>query len=232
MPRAAAFFDLDRTLIRKSSTLALAPAFRRRGIITRRGLAKAGVLQILFMARGADDATVRRSIATGFAALRGFPVAEMQALLNESLERVLRPLVYAEAEAVADEHRARDERLYVVSAGLQEIAEALARALRFDGALGSVCESVEGVYTGRVARALHGHGKGEAVAELARERGYDLGACAAYSDSASDVPLLELVGRPVAVNPDRELRRVAQAREWEIIGFRRRARLAHVAGPT
>ena len=91
MPRAAAFFDLDRTLIRKSSTLALAPAFRRHGVITRRGLAKAAVLQLLFMARGADDATVRRSIARGFAALKGFSVAELQALVEGALERVLRP---------------------------------------------------------------------------------------------------------------------------------------------
>ena len=220
MPRTAAFFDLDRTLIRKSSTLALAPAFRRHGIITRRGLARAALLQILFVARGADDATVRRSIAEGFAALRGFRVADMQALVDGALERVLQPLVYVEAEAAADTHRARGELLYVVSAGLEEVAAALARALGVDGALGSVCESVDGVYTGRVVRALHGEGKAEAVAELAAAKELELAGCTAYSDSASDMPLLELVGRAVAVNPDRALRRLAAARGWEVLDFR------------
>src|SRR3954470_25080157 len=133
----AALFDLDRTLIRRSSALALAGSFRERGLITRRQLARAAVWQLLFMARGANAEAVRRVAEDGMAILRGFPVREMQELVAEAMEPVLKPLVYAESLDLVRHHRDRGEPVYIVSATLQEILDALAVELGFDGAVGS-----------------------------------------------------------------------------------------------
>ena len=215
----AAFFDLDRTLLRRSSALALAPAFRAHGLISRRQVAKAAAWQLLFMARGASHQAVRRAAVDGLAILRGFTPAEMRALVAESMELVLRPLVYAESFDLVEHHRSRGERVYIVSATLQEIVEAIADDLDFDGALGTLCEVESGVYTGRALRALHAEEKARAIGEL----GHDLAESTAYSDSHTDLPFLDAVGHPVAVNPDRALRRIAAARGWPIMEFARRA---------
>src|SRR3954470_6804599 len=201
----AAFFDLDRTLLRRSSALALAPAFRKRGIISRRMMVEAAAWQVLFMLRGASHEAVRRAAVDGLLLLRGRTPDEMRELVAESMERVLRPLVYAESLDLVERHRKRGEPVYIVSATLQEIVEAIADDLGFDGALGTVCEVVDGAYTGKAIRALHAENKASCVRKLAHSRGLDLGVCTAYSDSHTDVPFLEAVGRPVAVNPDRKL---------------------------
>jgi HAD superfamily hydrolase (TIGR01490 family) len=216
---AAAFFDLDRTLIRRSSALALAPVFRARGLISRGQLAKAAVWQIMFALRGASKETVRRAAEDGLMVLRGFTPEEMVSIVVDSMERILRPLVYAESLDLVERHRRRGEPVYIVSATLQEIVQAIADDLGFDGALGSVCEVVDGKYTGRSIRALHAENKARCIAEL----GFDLDASTAYSDSHSDLPFLEAVGHPVAVNPDRGLRRVAAQRGWPVLEFGRRA---------
>jgi HAD superfamily hydrolase (TIGR01490 family) len=221
--RAAAFFDLDKTILRRSSTLALAPAFRRHGVITRAQVAKAAFWQLLFVLRGTSRERVRAAAEDGLILLAGFTPAQMQALVAESLEHVLRPLVYGEPLRLVEEHRARDEPTYIVSASLQEIVDVVARDLGFDGALGTICEVEDGVYTGRGVRSLHGEHKAHAVRELAAAEGYDLGASTAYSDSHTDLPFLEAVGRPVVVNPDRALRRVADERGWPVLRFTQRA---------
>ena len=216
---AAAFFDLDRTLIRRSSALALAPSFRTYGVISRVQLAKAAFWQLLFVARGASAEIVRSAAEEGLMILRGFTPARMAELVEGALEPVLKPLVYPEAVALAREHQERGEPVYIVSAMLQEIADAIAADLGFDGALGTVCEVVDGKYTGRWLRSCHGAGKAAAVRELADTEGFDLRVSTAYSDSHSDIPFLEIVGRPVAVNPDRELRRSARERGWPVVEF-------------
>jgi HAD superfamily hydrolase (TIGR01490 family) len=216
---AAAFFDLDRTLIRRSSALALAPAFRAAGIISRRQLARAAAWQLLFAARGASHAAVKRAAEGGLVVLRGFTPEELRTLVAGSMERVLRPLVYAESLDLVDRHRRRGEPVYIVSATLQEIVEAIAEDLGFDGALGTICEVVDGRYTGRAIRPLHAENKARCIREL----GYDLDASTAYSDSHTDLPFLEAVGHPVAVNPDRTLRRIAASRDWPVLEFGRRA---------
>ena len=221
--RPAAFFDLDRTLLRRSSALALAGSFRERGLISRRALAKAAAWQLLFVLRGASAETVRKAAEDGLVILRGFSPGEMRELVARALEPVLRPLVYREPLALAAEHRARGEPVYVVSATLQEIVEGIADDLRFDGALGTICQVEDGVYTGRSLRALHGEAKAAAVRELAEREGLDLAASTAYSDSHTDVPFLEAVGKPVAVNPDRALRRIARERGWPVLEFSERA---------
>jgi HAD superfamily hydrolase (TIGR01490 family) len=219
---AAAFFDLDRTLIRRSSALALAGPFRRRGLITRVHLVKAAYWQLLFIARGASPETIRSAAEEGLRFLDGFSVAEMQDLVGDAMEPILRPLVYAEPLRLVEEHRARGEKVYIVSATLQEIVQHIADDLGFDGAIGTTAEIVDGVYTGRVLRAMHGERKADAVRELAAAEGLELAACTAYSDAYGDVPFLEAVGHPVAVNADRQLRRLARERGWPTLEFSER----------
>jgi HAD superfamily hydrolase (TIGR01490 family) len=217
--QAAAFFDLDRTLIKRSSVLALAGSFRRRGLISRLDLIKSAFWQVLFVLRGASAERVRSAAEDGMKILNGFSVAEMQHLVGDAMETVLRPLVYEEPLRLLERHRARGEPVYIVSATLQEIVQHIADDLGFDGAVGSICEVVDGVYTGRTLRAAHGEGKADALRELAAAEGLDLERSTAYSDSYSDVPFLEAVGRPVAANPDRKLRRIAAERGWPVVHF-------------
>jgi len=219
MSRAAAFFDLDRTLLRRSSALALAGSFRQHGVIGRGQLAKAAAWQLLFAARGAGAETVRKAAEDGLMILKGFRVDDLRTLVATAMEPILKPLVYQEPLHLATRHRERGEPVYIVSATLQEIVEELARELGFDGAIGSTCEIVDGVYTGRSIRGAHGEGKATAIRELAEQEGLDLAASTAYSDSHTDLPFLEAVGNPVVVNPDRELRRIAVERDWPILEF-------------
>ena len=216
---AAAFFDLDRTLLRRASALALAGTFRERGLISRRQLAKAAGWQLLFVLRGASHETVRRAAEDGLLLLRGFTPDEMRELVADAMEPVLKPLVYAEPLHLVEQHRERGEPVYIVSASLQEIVEGIAEELGFDGALGTICEVRDGAYTGKALRALHAENKAECVRDLAAARGYDLAECTAYSDSHTDLPFLEAVGKPVTVNPDRQLRREAQERGWPVLEF-------------
>jgi len=219
---AAAFFDLDRTLLRRSSVLALAGSFRERGLISRLDLAKSACWQLLFVARGASAQRVRSAAEDGMRVLDGFSVDEMRHLVGDAMEPVLRPLVYAEPLRLLQQHRDPGAPGDIVSATLQEIVEHIADDLGFDGAIGSTCEVVDGVYTGRTLRAAHGEGKAEAVRELAASLGLDLATSTAYSDSYTDVPFLEAVGRPVVVNPDSRLRRIALERGWPALAFAER----------
>jgi HAD superfamily hydrolase (TIGR01490 family) len=220
---AAAFFDLDRTLLRRSSALALAGSFRERGLISRRQMLHAAGWQLLFVARGAGHEAVRRAAEDGLRVLAGYTPEELRELVAEAMEPVLRPLVYAEPLRLVEQHRDRGERVYIVSATLQEIVEAIAEELDFDGALGTTCEVRDGHYTGRPIRALHAVAKAECLREFAERESLDLADCTAYSDSHTDLPFLEAVGHPVVVNPDRELRRIAADRGWPVLEFSGRA---------
>jgi HAD superfamily hydrolase (TIGR01490 family) len=222
--RAAAFFDLDRTLLRRSSALALAGPFRERGLINRRQLAKAAAWQVLFVLRGASHETVRRAAEDGLVVLRGYRPEELRELVATAMEPVLKPLVYREPLELVARHRERGEPVYIVSATLQEIVDELARELDFDGALGTVCElDEEGSYTGRALRSLHAEAKADALRELAAAEGFELADCTAYSDSHTDLPFLEAVGHAIVVNPDRALRRIARRRGWPVLEFAERA---------
>jgi HAD superfamily hydrolase (TIGR01490 family) len=144
--------------------------------------------------------------------------------MAESMERVLCPLVYAEPMRLLERHRALGEPSYVLSASLHEIVCHIALDLGFDGCVGSTCEIVGGVYTGRALRPCYGEYKAGALRELAAREGIDLGGSTAYSDSHTDLAFLEAVGRPVAVNPDRKLRAIAADRGWPVLEFDRRLR--------
>jgi HAD superfamily hydrolase (TIGR01490 family) len=219
---AAAFFDLDRTLLRRSSALALAGSFRERGLISRRQMLRAAWWQLLFVARGASHEAVRRAAEDGLRVLDGYTPEEMRELVAEAMEPVLRPLVYAEPLRLVEQHHARGERVYIVSATLQEIVDAIAEDLGFDGALGTICEVQDGRYTGKAVRSLHAGAKAEVLRQVAQQEGFVLAECTAYSDSHTDLPFLEAVGHPIAVNPDRALRRIANERSWPILEFRMR----------
>jgi HAD superfamily hydrolase (TIGR01490 family) len=213
--RAAAFFDLDRTLLRGSSAAALAGTFRRHGLIGRRQLVRAAAWQLLFAARGASPDALGAAAERGVAILRGFPAEELRLLVAGALEPVLKPRVLADSLALVGAHRDRGERVYLLSATLQEILDALAADLGFDAAVGSHAEVRDGVYTGRLADALPA--KDDTVRALADADGLDLAASTAYSDSVADLRFLEAVGNPVAVNPDRALRRIARQRGWQVL---------------
>jgi len=215
----AAFFDLDRTLISRSSSLSLAPAFHRRGLLRRRDRTKAMVAQLVFIRYGAGTSRVGRTAESGMAFLKGLPVEVMREIVAEAVDPAFKPHVYRDALDLVARHRERGEKSFVVSAALQEIVDALVAELGFDGGLGSAAEVVDGRYTGKLARRLDGRAKADALATLAAEEGIDLAESTAYSDSASDVPFLEAVGHAVAVNPDRRLRAIAVERGWQVLRF-------------
>jgi HAD superfamily hydrolase (TIGR01490 family) len=219
----AAFFDLDRTLISRSSSLSLAPAFHRRGLLRRRDRTKARLAQLVFVRYGAGTSRVGRTAENAMAFLKGLPVETMREIVRESMESAFKPHVYRDALDLVARHRERGERSFVVSAALQEIVDALVSELGLDGGRGSTAEVVDGAYTGRLVRRLDGRVKAEVLGEIASTEHLDLAESTAYSDSASDIPFLEAVGHAVAVNPDRKLRGIAVARGWRVLRFSEKA---------
>jgi HAD superfamily hydrolase (TIGR01490 family) len=219
---AAAFFDLDHTLISRATPLALANTFRKRGLIRRRDLVRAAAWHLIFLLRGLGEAAVRKGAEDGMVLLKGVRVAEIEEMLGDAMAHVLCPLVYAEPIDLLEEHRSRDEPAYVLSASLHEIVEYIALDLGFDGAIGSTCEIVDGVYTGKSLRPCYGAYKADALHELAAREGLDLDRSTAYSDSHTDLAFLEAVGHPVAVNPDARLREIAEERGWPVLTFTNR----------
>ena len=217
--RGAAFFDLDRTLISRATPLALARTFGRSRLLRRRDLIRAAAWHLIFLIRGVEADAVRRASEDGMILLRGVPVHELQEVVGDAMEPVLRPLIYAEPLALLTAHQKRGEPAYIVSASLQEIVQHIADDLGFDGAIGSTCEIRDGVYTGRALRPCHAELKAHALLELAARDGIDLAASTAYSDSHTDLAFLEAVGHPVAVNPDSRLRKIAHERGWTILTF-------------
>jgi HAD superfamily hydrolase (TIGR01490 family) len=215
----AAFFDLDRTLISRSSSLSLAPAFHRRGLLRRRDRTKAVLAQLVFVRYGAGTSRVGQTADSAMGFLKGLPVETMREIVRESLDTAFRPHVYREALDLVARHRERGERSFVVSAALQEIVDVLVGELGLDGGRGSTAEVENGLYTGHLVRRLDGRAKAEVLRELASTEGIELEESTAYSDSAGDVPFLETVGYAVAVNPDRKLRGIAAERGWRVLRF-------------
>jgi HAD superfamily hydrolase (TIGR01490 family) len=215
----AAFFDLDRTLISRSSSLSLAPAFHRRGLLRRRDRTKALLAQLVFMRYGAGTSRVGQTAESAMAFLKGVPVEVMREIVQEAVDSAFKPHVYRDALDLVARHRERGERSFIVSAALQEIVDALVGELGLDGGVGSTADVEDGVYTGRLGRRLDGAAKAAALVELADAEDIDLRESIAYSDSASDVPFLEAVGQAVAVNPDRRLRAIAADRGWRVLRF-------------
>jgi HAD superfamily hydrolase (TIGR01490 family) len=218
----AAFFDLDRTLIRGSAVFPLAVAAFRAGHVPPRDLLSDAVNAVGFVLHGASDersAALRERVLRAVAGQR---VEDVVALGDRFLDGLVAS-VLPESAALLAEHAARGEDRVIVSASPVEIVCELAGRLGLEGAVGTRSEIVDGRYTGRLEGAFcYGEGKVAEVRRLAAERGYDLARCTAYSDSVSDLPFLEAVGTAVAVNPDRELREVAAERGWRVVEVTRR----------
>lgn len=220
MGQGAAFFDLDKTVIAKSSALAFGRPFYRDGLITRRDVIKAAYAQLMFKIGGADDlqiARIRDHLAT---LCKGWPIDQVQQIVNETLHELINPYVYAEAATLIEEHQAAGRNVVLVSASGEEMVRPIGEQLGITDVIATRMVVEDGRYSGEVEFYAAGANKLQAVRALADERGYDLAASFAYSDSVSDVPLLEAVGMPTAVNPDRALRRVAVERGWPVLEFR------------
>ena len=228
--KGAAFFDLDRTLIAGSSAFQFGRAAYRAGLLTRRQLAEDAWENIRFRLRGSTDAgtdALRERIGQ---MLEGVRVRQLQRLAPDVLAGVL-PRLYPKMLEIAYEHQDAGRPIFICTAASQEMAELMAIVLTFDGAVGSVAEVVDGHYTGRAGGPFtYREGKAEAIRELAAREGIDIAASWAYSDSESDLPMLRLVGNPVAVNPDAQLGRVARAEGWEVLRFERLGRRLRVLG--
>jgi HAD superfamily hydrolase (TIGR01490 family) len=218
-PTAAAFFDLDKTIIAGSSALAFSRPFRRQGLITRRAVLRSGYAQLLLVLSGADADTMEHLRRRITALCTGWEVAQVRAIVTETLLEIVEPLVYAEATALIAEHRAAGEEVVVLSASGQEVVEPIAALVGADRCLATRMGVVDGRYTGEVEYYCYGAEKARAARDIAAARGYRLADCRAYSDSITDLPLLEAVGHPTAVNPDKALRREALARGWPILTF-------------
>jgi HAD superfamily hydrolase (TIGR01490 family) len=217
---AVAFFDLDKTIIAKSSTLAFTRPMFKAGLLSGSTLAKAGIAQAYYQAFGADHDQLERVKEELSAMTKGWDKAEIEALVTETVDEVITPLVYAEALAVIEEHRGRGRRVVVISASPEEIVRPLCRYLGIEDVIATRAGvDDEGRYTGEIELYAYGSGKADAIKAMAEEDGIDLEASYAYSDSITDLPMLEMVGHPIVVNPDTELAAVAAERGWDVRKF-------------
>lgn len=216
----AAFFDVDNTLIRGASAYYLARELYRRDFFSARDIVFAARQATWYNLFGEDLDRVNQVRERALQAIRGHAVAEVISIGEEVYAEVLEPRIMAGPHAILQEHLRAGHEVWLVTATPQEISDHIAAHLGATGSLGTRAEHVDGIYTGRLsAPFLHGQAKAEAARELAAERGLDLAASYAYGDSFNDVHILGSVGYPVAINPERHLRRHAQEHGWEIRDF-------------
>ncbi|MCW3818365.1 HAD-IB family hydrolase [Micromonospora sp. DR5-3] len=220
MGRSAAFFDLDKTVIAKSSALAFGRPFYRDGLITRRDVVKSAYAQLMFRLGGTDEQTMARTRDYLATLCKGWQVEQVRQIVAETLHELINPYVYAEAAALIEEHQAAGRDVVLVSASGEEMVRPIGELLGVTDVIATRMAVEDGRYSGEVEFYAAGPSKVDAVGELAVERGYDLADSYAYSDSYSDRPLLECVGHPTAVNPDRALRKLAVENSWPVLEFR------------
>lgn len=219
--RTAAFFDLDKTVIAKSSTLAFSKPFFDQGLINRRTVLKSAYAQFLFLMSGADHEQMDRMRSYITTMCTGWDVEQITSIVGETLHDIVDPLVFAEAANLIADHKLCGRDVVVVSASGEEIVAPIARAIGATHAMATRMVVEDGKYTGEVAFYCYGQGKVDAIRELAARERYSLEHCYAYSDSITDLPMLESVGHPTVVNPDRALRKEAVARGWPVRTFSR-----------
>ena len=220
-PEAAAFFDVDNTVMQGASIFHLARGLHRRQFFTTREILGAIWMQLYFRAVGESPEHVAGARASALGFIAGHTVTELQELGEEIFEEAMAHRIWPGTRALAQLHLDEGQRVWLVTAAPIEIAQIIARRLGLTGALGTVAEHVDGVYTGRlVGDLLHGPAKSEAVKALAAREGLDLRRCSAYSDSFNDLPMLSLVGDPCAINPDAKLRAHAREQGWRVRDYR------------
>ena len=218
---AAAFFDLDNTLLRGASVFHLAKGLYRRRFFGARDIAAMLWKQLWFLTLGENLTHVAKIREQGLAFVAGHSAAEIRAIGEEVYDEAMADKIWPGTHALARMHLDSGQRVWLVTATPVEVAEVFAARLGLSGALGTVAETEDGIYTGRlVGEPLHGEAKAVAVRALAEAEGLDLARCSAYSDSANDIPLLSLVGHPCAINPDSRLREHARAQGWQVRDYR------------
>jgi HAD superfamily hydrolase (TIGR01490 family) len=221
MTRAAAFFDLDKTVIAKSSTLAFGRPFFQGGLINRRAVLKGAYAQFVFSLAGADAEQMERMRRQITAMTTGWDVAVVHDIVRETLHEVVDPLVYAEAADLIEAHQAAGREIVIVSSSGAEMVGPIGELLGADRVVATRMVRVDGRYTGEIEFYAYGENKAAAMREIAAEKGWDLAECWAYSDSVTDLPMLSAVGHPTAVNPDRGLRKAALEHGWPVLQFTR-----------
>lgn len=216
----AAFFDLDKTIIATSSAFAFGKEFRNNGMITRQEAWDLYLTKAQYMLVGHSsekmDAT-RDSLAQ---LIEGWSIEDVQRITQETMRTVVTPAIYAEARELIDDHRAQGHDVIIISASASILVEPIARELGVDTVVATELAEKDGKLTGEITRYLKGGAKAEAVRQFVADHDYDLERSYAYSDSATDIPMLELVGNPVAVNPDRALRKHALSHDWQVRTFK------------
>jgi HAD superfamily hydrolase (TIGR01490 family) len=222
----AAFFDLDKTIISRSSSLALSRPMYRAGMVSRGQLLRGAYAQMVYLLVGADERKMERLKEGMLSLTKGWDRLQVEKLVDEVLLEVIDPYVYQEALDLMELHRAEGRAIYIVSSSPEEVVRPLAKHFGITGVIATRADVGEdGCYTGELAFYCYGEGKAEAIGEVAKLADLDLERSYAYTDSITDLPMLEAVGNPVAVNPDRELRRLAEDRGWPVRDFRRPVRL-------
>ncbi|BBZ57200.1 MULTISPECIES: HAD-IB family hydrolase [Mycolicibacterium] len=219
--RTAAFFDLDKTVIAKSSTLAFSKPFFNQGLLNRQAVLKSTYAQFLFLMSGADHDQMDRMRSYLTNMCTGWDVEQVKSIVAETLHDIVDPLVFAEAANLIADHKLCGRDVVVVSASGEEIVAPIARELGANHSMATRMVVADGKYTGDVDFYCFAEGKVQAIEELAAREGYALEHCYAYSDSITDLPMLAAVGHPAVVNPDRALRKEAVARGWPVLTFTR-----------
>lgn len=222
----AAFFDLDKTIVSRSSSLALSRPLYRAGMVSRSQLLRGAYAQMVYLLVGADERKMERLKEGMLQLTKGWDRAQVERLVEEVILDVIDPYVYEEALDLIALHRTHGRRIYIVSSSPEEVVRPLARHFGVSGVIATRAEVGEdNRYTGILEFYAYGVQKADAIAELAARVELDLEGSYAYTDSITDLPMLEVVGHPVAVNPDKDLRRVALERDWETRDFRNPVRL-------
>ncbi|HEX5994762.1 MAG TPA: HAD-IB family hydrolase [Jiangellales bacterium] len=219
-PRSAAFFDLDKTIIAKSSALAFSRSFYEGGLINRRAVLRSAYAQFVYLVGGADHDQMERMREYLSALVTGWDVKAVKDIVAEALHTIVDPIVYDEAVTLIEEHHSAGRDVVIVSSSGAEVVEPIGEMLGADKVIATrMITGEDGKYTGEIEFYAYGDTKAKAIGDLAETEGYDLGRSYAYSDSATDLPMLEEVGHPYAVNPDRALRRIAADRGWPVLVF-------------
>lgn len=217
--KTAAFFDLDKTILARSSSFAFARPFYKGGLIGRSDVIRSAYAQFVYLASGADHDQMESMRTYMSKLVTGWDVDKVKQIVAETLDEIVDPMVYDEAIKLIEDHKARGHDVIIISSSGTDVVEPIGQRLGADIAIGTQVAVEDGHYTGEILFYAYGEGKAEAMLALAAEHEYDLDSSYAYTDSQTDLPMLELVGNPVAVNPDTELRKVATERDWPVLDF-------------